>query len=175
MALRGSADSTPGLISLLTAVHAGCLGNCWMCPRTPFHLCHHLCNLNVAQGARNHQYQQAQGCPVGMYSGCKGFPIHSRSAPTRIHQGCTCSQLMVVGWTAWPVHNQAASTAHQQSSVCQVCGGFQGGKLRGSPTSRCHAWTESSLSRSQQGCCDQSTLTPDMSHLQYNDTSATRT
>ena len=124
VALRGSTDSTPGPISLLTAVHAGCLGNCQMCPHMPFHLCHHLCNLNVAQGACDHQYQRAQGCPVGTYLGCKGFPICSHSAPMRIHQGCARSQLMVVGWTTQPVHNWATSMAHQQGSVCQACGGF---------------------------------------------------
>ena len=32
---------------------------------------------------------------------------------------------------------------HQQGSVCQACGGFQGGKLRGSPTSGHHIQTES--------------------------------
>ena len=118
VALCGSANSTPGPIGLLTAVHAGCLRNHRTCPHMLFRLCCHLCNLNVAQGAHNHQYQQAQGHPVGMYSGCKGFPIHSHSAPMRIHQGCTHSQLMVVGWITQSVHNWATSTAHWQGSVC---------------------------------------------------------
>ena len=48
VALCGSADSTSRPIGLLTAVHAGCLGNCQMCPCTPFCSCHHLCNLNMA-------------------------------------------------------------------------------------------------------------------------------
>ena len=148
VALCGSTDSTPRPIGLLTAVCAGYLGNHQMCPHTLFHLCHHLCNLNMARGAYNHQYQQAQGCPVGMYLGCKGFLIYSCSAPTGIHQGCTCSQLMVVGWTAQPVHNWATSTVHWQGSVCQACGGFQSDKLRESPTSGRHTQTESSLSRS---------------------------
>ena len=124
VALCGSADSTSGPISLLTAVHAGYLGNCQMCPRTLFHSCHHLCNLNIARGAHDHQYQRARRCPVGMYLGRKGFPICSHSAPMRIHQGHTRSQLMAVGWITQPVRNWATSMAHQQGSVCQACGGF---------------------------------------------------